>query len=120
MYNDSYELINEAEVNIDILNSENKKFTYNFSKTSKSYKLDAGLLPVGTYKYQAQTKVGNKQYIDNGQFIISPLTIEASNTVADHKLMNKLATEHDGKMFFANQFDKLLEALNKRDDVKYV
>ncbi|MDD5570635.1 MAG: hypothetical protein PHD97_05690 [Bacteroidales bacterium] len=120
VYNESYELINTPEINIDIFNPENKKFSFVFNKTSKAYMLDAGMFPVGTYRYEAKAKAGDKLFSDKGQFTVTPITIEASNTVADHQLMNKLAKTHNGKMYFPNQFENLLNEINGRDDIKTV
>ena len=47
VYNESYELINDPEVTMNIINSDNKKFPYTFSKTINAYRLNAGMFPVG-------------------------------------------------------------------------
>ncbi|MFA6923819.1 MAG: hypothetical protein WC223_06135 [Bacteroidales bacterium] len=120
VYNESYELINTPDINIDIFNSDNKKFSFVFNKTSKAYMLDAGIFPVGTYRYEAKVKSGEKMFSDKGQFTVTPVTVEVSNTVADHQLMNKLAKTHNGKMYFPNQFENLLNDINSRDDIKTV
>jgi hypothetical protein len=84
VYNQSYELINEPEVNIVITNAENKKYPFVFSKTTNAYRLNAGMFAVGEYKYEAKVKVGEKLYTQNGEFSVSPLQVEFTNTTADH------------------------------------
>jgi hypothetical protein len=120
VYNESYELINEPEVNIVFTNSDNKKFNYTFSKTSNAYRLNAGMMPVGEYKYDAQVKVGDKIYKQHGEYSVSALQIELTNTVADHQLLYSLAKKHDGEMVYPNDLEKLAEKLNARDDIKSV
>ncbi len=120
VYNESYELINEPEINITISNAENKKFLYTFSKTSNSYRLNAGMMPVGEYKYEAQVKVGEKIYQQHGEFSVSALQVELTNTVADHQLLYGLSKKHDGEMVYPNEMGILAKKLNSRTDIKSV
>ena len=120
LYNESYELINDAEVNLTISNSEGKKFPFTFSTTEHAYRLNAGMFPVGEYKYEARTKVGEKIYTASGSFSVSALQVESSNTTADHQLLFSLAKKHGGEMVYPNQLDKLAALINAREDVKPV
>lgn len=120
VYNESYELINAPEVTITIINSDNKKFPFSFSKTTNAYRLNAGLMPVGEYKYEAKVKVAEKIYTQRGEFSISPLQVELTNTVADHQLLYSLSKKHDGEMLYPNELEKLSTQLNAREDIKSV
>ncbi len=120
VYNASYELINDPDVNINITNSDKKSFPFSFSKTANAYRLNAGMLPVGEYKYEAKTKVGDKMYNQQGSFTISPLQMELVNTVADHQLLYNLANKHNGKMVYPNDLKQLVTDLIAREDIKSV
>lgn len=120
VYNESYELINEPEVNIVLTNANNKKFNYTFSKTSNAYRLNAGMMPVGEYKYDAKVKVGEKIYTQRGEFSITALQVELTNTVADHQLLYSLAKKHDAELIYPNQLEQLANKLNAREDIKSV
>ena len=120
VYNESYELINEPEVNVVFMNSDNKKFNYTFSKTSNAYRLNAGMMPVGEYKYDAKVKVGEKVYVQHGEYSVTALQVELTNTVADHQLLFSLAKKHDGELIYPTQLEQLAEKLNKREDIKSV
>ena len=120
LYNDSYELINDPEVSITLINKENKKFPYTFSKTGNSYKLNAGVFPVGDYRYEAKTKVGEKVYTQAGEFNVNAMTIESVNTIADHQLLYRLAQKHNGELFYSNQLSKLAQLLKNKDDIKSI
>ncbi|MCC6837188.1 MAG: hypothetical protein IT234_01505 [Bacteroidia bacterium] len=120
VYNDSYELINDGEVEIVITNAENKKYPFVFSKTNTAYRLNAGSLPVGEYKYEAKTKVGAKVYSQKGSFSVSSLQIEYVNTVADHQLLYNLAKQHNGDLIYPKDLHSLAEKLNAREDIKPV
>ncbi len=120
VYNDSYELINDGEVEIVITNADNKKFPFVFSKTTTAYRLNAGSLPVGEYKYDAKTKVGAKVYSQKGSFSVSSLQVEYVNTVADHQLLFNLAKQHNGDLIYPQDLNSLAEKLNSREDIKPV
>lgn len=120
VYNESYELINTPDVNIVITDGNNKKFPYAFSKTINAYRLNAGALPVGEYTYEAKVKVGEKLLSQKGQFSVSALQIELTNTVADHQLLYNLAKNHGGELIYPQNLDQLAEKLQTREDVKSV
>ncbi len=120
VYNESYELINEPEVNIVITNSDNKKFNYTFSKTTNAYRLNAGMMPVGEYSYEAKVKVGEKIYQQRGTYSVTALQVELTNTVADHQLLYSIAKKHDGELIYPQQLEQLATKLNAREDIKTV
>ncbi len=120
LYNESYELINAAEVNIVITNSANKKYPFTFSKTANAYILNAGNFSSGEYKYEARAKVGEKILTQKGEFTISRLLAESINTTADHQILYNLAHKHGGEMLNSNEWDKLYKLLEKREDIKTV
>ncbi len=117
LYNESMEPVNETDVNFEIINAENKKFPFVFNKTGKGYHLDAGIFPVGDYTYEGHVKLSDKMYSVKGEFNISPLQIEAINTVADHQLLFNLAVKNQGELIYPSQLDSLPEILDKRKDI---
>lgn len=111
LYNESFELINSSEASCIIKNAEGKEYPYTFSKSGKRYILDAGYLPTGTYTVQGKTSYNNKELRDNAAFHVVAVQLETAITVADHNLMNRLATDHGGYMFYSNQLDVLADTL---------
>jgi len=120
LYNDNYELINEPDVHIEVINEEGSKFPFVFSKTSKAYRLNAGMLPVGEYSYVARVKTGEKVLLEKGEFSVSAIRLESLNTVADHGLLYNLALRHGGEMLMAGEMSKIPQILAAREDVKPV
>ena len=120
VFNESYELINENDVNLTITDEQNRSYPFIFSKTRKGYYLDAGAFPVGRYKFSASVKVGKNLLQRKGEFIVTPLNLEELKTSADLNLMFRIAKSHDGEMFSPHQLDKLEEAVNKREDIRPV
>ncbi len=105
VYNESYELTNEPEVEISIRNEDAKQFPYVFNKTGNAYHLDAGTFPPGNYSYQAQANLGGNIFTAAGQFSVSAIDLEALNTVADHHLLFQLAEGSGGKMFYPSDLE---------------
>jgi len=120
LYNPSYQLVNDPEVSMVIINNDGKNFTYTFNRTSNAYHLNAGQLQTGTYHYTAQVKQGTQVYTSSGEFTVTPVQVEATNTVANHQLLYQLAKEHGGKMIFPNQLSELTKLIGSKDDIKPV
>ncbi len=118
LYNDSYEAINTPEVRMSIVDAKNKEYKYTFSKTEKAYKLNAGILPVGSYTYKASTEFNGKKYAQNGEFIVTPILIEQANITANHSLLAALASQHKGEVIPVNNMLTIVDKLQKREDVK--
>lgn len=118
VYNDNYELINDPEAGITIINADGKRFSFAFSKTTKAYRLSAGIFPIGNYRYEAKVKVGAKIYSEKGEFSVAALQVETTHTIADHQLLYSLAKKNGGEIIYPNQIDKLAEILNAREDIK--
>lgn len=119
LYNQSYELTNEPEIAITIT-SNGKTFPFTFSKTDNTYRLNAGILPVGEYTYTSTVKFGNKTLMVKGEFSIAAIQLEQSNTTANHQLLYSIAKQSGGAMFYPAQLKELAEAIKKREDIKTV
>lgn len=117
LYNASYELINQPDVDLKITGGD-KPYEYKFSKTENAYSLNAGFLPVGNYSYIAATKLGNSTYTASGKFSVSPLQLEEMRTRADHQVLYQLATQHNGAMHYLNDIDKIAEEIDARNQLK--
>jgi len=120
VYNQSYELINEPEIKIDIINSEGKSFPFTFSKSSNAYTLEAGLFEVGNYTYSAKVQTADGVFTLSGQFSVSPIQEEALQTVADHQMLYMLASKKDGEMIYPEQIPGLYEKLKNRKELKSI
>lgn len=117
LYNDSYELFNDPEIAIEVKNEEGEKFNFIFNKTTKSYFLNAGILPVGSYDYLASVKLNDKTFSEKGQFQVKALLLEANTTVANHQMLQNLSEKLNGKMLYPNQLNELAELISKDNNI---
>jgi hypothetical protein len=120
LYNDSYELVNDADVTLDITDENGKKFPYTFGRTSNAYHLSMGNFTPGVYKYTANVVFGGKTFNRKGEFVVSAINVESAVTVANHHLLFNLASRHGGKMLYPKNMQTIIDLLDKRDDIKTI
>jgi hypothetical protein len=120
LYNDNYELINDAEVSITLTDSKENKYPFVFNKTSRAYYLNAGKLPSDRYTYSASVNRGDKFLTDIGEFTVSSLNIEKTGTVANHNILYNLAINRGGDMVYPNELDALVNMISEREDIKTI
>ena len=120
LYNRSYELVNEPDINLTIINEDGVGFDYIPGRTGNAYTLNAGMFTVGEYTYMASVEFGGETFTAEGFFTVSPLNIESINTVADHNLLFQLAQNSDAEMFYPDQTEDLLNSIRNREDIRPV
>ncbi len=120
LYNQAFELVNQPEVSITIKNKQGKIYNFQFSRNSRSYNLNAGVLPAGEYNYNAQTKLGNENFKAAGNFSVKILVAEAAQSAANHQLLYQLAKENGGEMISPNQLNRLPELIRKNENIKTI
>ncbi len=111
VYNQNYELVDDYEVRIDIINSENQKFPFVFNSSGGLYRLDAGNFPAGDYRFNAFVKIRDTELKYSGKFTVMNINIESLNTCANHKLLYGLADNTNGKMFHVAELDDLQKSI---------
>jgi hypothetical protein len=118
VYNDAYEMINEADVFLTIKDQKNKEYKYNFSKTNNYYTLDAGLFPEGSYSYTATTNSKGTQLTEIGKFSVQAIQLEQYDLTAKHDVMRNIANRFNGSTYYANDLEKLSSLILKNDKIK--
>lgn len=117
LYNESYELINEPEINIEIKNKEGEAYNYVFNKTSNSYFLNAGIFTPGSYQYKAIVKIGEKVFSEQGVFEVEKILLESNNTVANHQLLKNLSLKHGGQFFLPKNMMDIANQIEKNNNI---
>ncbi len=120
LYNASYELINTPEVNLALKNTEGKEYKFLFNRVGKGYQLNAGVLPTGSYSYEATTSYNGKEWKSDGQFTVQPLQFEFINITADHNILKAISTESEGQFFGQKELNELYASIKKSAALKPV
>ncbi len=117
VYNDSYEPITQSDVTIELKNSNGATYPFAFNKAETNYTLNAGLLPVGEYKYTAKSVLGTAETSISGEFIINQLNVEELQTTADHALLYSLAEQTGGQFLLPIEMDKLIDLIQNNEEI---
>jgi hypothetical protein len=107
VYNQSYELITEPDVQLTLKDENGKIYNYTFSKKQSIYYLSAGEFEPGEYTYEAKVKYADKFYTKSGSILIKEIVSEKINTVANHHLLNQMSVQSGGKLFYRTQINEL-------------
>ncbi|MFN5356223.1 MAG: hypothetical protein ACK5CT_06410 [Bacteroidota bacterium] len=120
LFNASGQLVNEPDVRVAIRGTKGTDYTYTMNRTSNTYQLSAGLLPVGRYTWSAEVKLGDNLYKRQGQFSISALQLEQAGSRANHDPLRILASRTSGEVFSQGNAAKLVERIRDNKLLKPV
>jgi hypothetical protein len=119
LYNHNYELVNEPEVLMTI-SQDGKNYPFTFSRSFKSYELNAGSFAQGDYQWEASTTYNNEKHSKSGRFSVQKINLEAVNLVADYQLMHNLASLNGGKCFSDDSLNAVYKAIKDNDQIKSI
>ncbi len=111
LYNASYEPINAPEATINLKNEEGKDLAYTFSREGTGYHLEVGVLPAGRYTYTAAASLDGERLSAKGELLVKSQIAEQLTTVADHALWANIAAKTIGLMTYANDVDRIVDAI---------
>lgn len=111
LFNDSYELDNSPDVELELNDENGKKYNALFDKTSNKYQLDLGQLPVGKYSFTAHTRLGDKDYSETGDFSVNKIQNELVKTEANFQTLHQIASKTGGQFFLHDQVEALIKEL---------
>ena len=114
LYNESYELVNNKEVELIISNEKGENFNFEFSKLENRYNLNAGVFDVGKHTFFA--KVKGSEIFKKGSFDVKAIQLEHLHDVANHKLLYQLANNSGGVLFYPNQTSEIVEAVKQGEN----
>ncbi|MEL6141651.1 MAG: hypothetical protein AAFU67_08530, partial [Bacteroidota bacterium] len=118
LYNSNYELINEPEATVVITDQEGREYNYTFNRTSNAYTLNAGILPVGNYRFRASTNASGEALTYDGRFSIQSVDVERFALEADHGLLRLLSDRYGGDFLLPADLGELPSRLEERGTVK--
>lgn len=119
LYNDSYELVNTPDVNLQLKNLD-KDFNYILNRHGDKYQINLGNLPAGEYDYILTTNLKGENFKKNGVFYVRTQNPELNEAVADRQLLKEIAARSGGEMIAMNELDELVHILNGNSNFKAV
>lgn len=107
LYNDSYELVNDPEVKLQ-LKYEEKDFTYLLNRNGEKYRINLGNLSAGEYRYSLSVNLKGENFEKKGVFYVRTQNPELNDMVSDARLLQEIADHSGGKSSFYPQMDELI------------
>lgn len=117
-YNASLQRINEPDVRLTISDADGNQFTYNFDRRADHYILNTGPFNPGEYSYVAEVEVGMERFVVEGGFTVRPIQLESINLEANHGLLNQIARNQGGQVFYPGNMQSLTEFLSEDHDFR--
>lgn len=118
LFNESFELDNSPDVDIEITHENGQKYQAVFDKTNEKYQLNMGRLPVGIYSFSAQSKLGEISYSESGSFSVSKIQIEGIETEANFQVLSQMSYKTGGKFFLSVQVDELIHLVEQNANLQ--
>ncbi|MEL1240239.1 hypothetical protein [Flavobacterium flavipallidum] len=118
-FNKNYEFDEKAHLNISVVNSKTKqRKTYDLLKGNNAYKVNLdGLIP-GSYQFTVTELNSKSSY--SGRFEILDFDIEKQFVNPDVDRLKQLASLTNGKLYYPNQAEKLIQSLLADENYKSI
>ncbi len=120
LYNENYELINEPDVSLTVINEEGKEFPYSFTRQGNSYHINAGFFPAGHYRFKGKTVFSGKDFESKGKFSIQEIQLEKYVTTANHNTLRLMSQSFGGQLIYPNKINELADIINSKNAVKSI
>ncbi|NDP26406.1 MAG: hypothetical protein GZ087_03115 [Flavobacterium sp.] len=118
-FNKNYEFDEKARLTISVSNIKTKQTkNYDLLKGNNSYKVNLDGLSAGAYDFSV--KELNSKTSHSGHFEILDFDIEKQFVNPDVGKLSQLATQTQGKVYYPNQVDALIQTLLESENYKAV
>lgn len=116
-FNKNYEFDEKANLTIQLQNKENNTSkAYNFIKGENEFKVRLDGLKQGSYKFTVKENNSKTNY--SGSFEVLDFNFEKQFVNPDVNRLKEVATNTNGKVFYPNQLQTLIDYLEKQDIYK--
>jgi hypothetical protein len=103
---------------LKVYNDQGFDRRFNMSPSGTAYRLDAGFLPAGDYRYTAETPgIAEKE---TGVFSVSSASAERMNLTADWKMLREWSGKNNGAFAPFAERNRLFESIKRNNRVKPV
>ena len=107
LYNDNYQLIEDAEMSLVLTDPNEKEFIYSFSPLKRKYKTVIKNLNKGSYEFKVNSKFKNEYAEQNGAFVVLESKLEQEQKIANWKTLKQLSSNTNGQFILKDNFDEL-------------
>lgn len=118
LYNAAFQPINEPEAVLTIADASGNEFPFTFSRSQTGYRLDAGALPIGNYRFVATINKDGESLIERGDFVVLPFALEGANLTANHQLLFNISNQSGGALYYPSNVNALVADLTQSSQVQ--
>jgi hypothetical protein len=118
VFNNLYELVENAEIQLTLTDSAGKELGYLFDANQMEYTLNMGFLQPGTYSFEAQTTLGDNLFTRSGSFSVEEVNIEQHNNQANFNVLNLIARQTGGQFYLKSQWTNLLDHIKMNEQIQ--
>ena len=118
LYNESYELVNDKEVNLKLIDENSREYNFQFSKEGNELISRVGVLEVGTYNFIAN--VEGSDLVKTGVFDVKKNQLEQLGLSANHYILRKISALSNGEIFYLDNIDSLIKTINSSERNKKI
>jgi len=111
LYNESYDLVNNKEVNLKLFDEREREYNFQFSKDNNQLILEMRDLETGSYNFIASVEGSN--LIKKGSFDVKKIQLEQLGLAANHQVLENMALLSGGQVFYLNNIQNLIEVIKK-------
>ena len=119
LYNSSFDLYNEKNIELKLFNSKNEIFDYNFDKYENSYSLNIGALESDNYRFEVFVKDSDVS-TKTGVITVKPVKVEELNLITDYNFLNNLSSANNGSLFWPNEINLLISEIKSSKSQKII
>ena len=116
LYNDNYQLIEDAEISLVLTDPNEKEFKYSFSPINRKYKTVIKNLIKGSYEFKVNSKFKNEYAEQNGTFVVLESKLEQEQKIANWKTLKQLSSNTNGQFIKKDNFDNYSEIISSNID----
>lgn len=117
-YNESFELVNDENLELKLSDSLDRTFDFKFKPTGSGYELSLGALDPGDYQWEARIQSKGQTFTEKGEFIVVQNKAEFFQLRADHRFLKDWTMAYDGTHFPTNNIESLATHLLNLDTAK--
>ena len=112
LYNDNYQLIEDAEMSLILTDPSKKEFLYSFSPLKRKYQTSIKNLNKGSYEFKVNSKFKNEYAEQSGTFVVLESKLEQQQQEANWKTLKQLSSNTNGQFILKENFDDYSEIIS--------
>lgn len=113
LYNESYELVNDKQVSLELIDEIGREYDFQFLKEDNQLIVRLKDLDPGTYNFIAN--VQGSDLMKKGVFDIKKIQLEHLGLSANHQVLEKIASLSNGQVFYINNIKNLIQLIKNSD-----